>query len=75
MPKLPRVNAREVVNALHRGGFVDDRQKGSHLTVVHPERGCRVVVPMHPGDLTTGLLHDMLKQAGLTVEEFGHLLK
>ena len=31
MSKLPSLNARKVVRALKRAGFVEDRQRGSHL--------------------------------------------
>jgi len=75
MPKLPRLSAREMAAALRRGDFVRDRQKGSHLTMRHPTSGRRVVIPMHPGDMAVGLVHDILKQAGLTLEEFVALLR
>jgi len=31
MSKLPSLTARQVVRALKRAGFVEDRQKGSYL--------------------------------------------
>lgn len=45
MAKLPALTARKVVRALHRAGFVEDRQKGSHLfknlwTVAEKKRIC-----------------------------------
>jgi len=45
MAKLPSLTARKVVRALNRAGFVDDRQKGSHLILIHPETKARTVVP------------------------------
>jgi predicted RNA binding protein YcfA (HicA-like mRNA interferase family) len=33
MAKLPSLTARKVVRALKRAGFVEDRQKGSHLAL------------------------------------------
>jgi predicted RNA binding protein YcfA (HicA-like mRNA interferase family) len=54
---------------------VKDRQKGSHLTMRHPDTGVRVVIPMHPGDMAVGLIHDILARAGLSVEGFLALLK
>jgi len=50
---------------LEAHGFVLDRVKGSHPIYHHPERGRRVVVPMHKEDLPTGTLLSILKQAGL----------
>ena len=36
MAKLPRVSAGAMARALLRAGFAEDRQRGSHLTLVHP---------------------------------------
>lgn len=71
MPKLPRVSGAEAVRALTRLGFVQVRQRGSHVVLKRTEasgvRGC--VVPMHP-ELAAGTLRGVLKQAGVSVEEF-----
>ncbi len=75
MPRLPRVNAAETARALKKGGFVEDHQKGSHLTLRHPDTGQRVVVPMHARKtLKPKTLKSILQQAGLTVDEFIRLL-
>jgi len=37
------------------------------------EDGRRVTVPIHSGDIPTGTFHRILKQAGLTLEEFRRL--
>ncbi len=49
MPKLPVLTAKELVRALKRPGFKEDRKKGSHLVLFHPQTRKRVVVPMHSG--------------------------
>ncbi|HKT87291.1 MAG TPA: type II toxin-antitoxin system HicA family toxin [Candidatus Sulfotelmatobacter sp.] len=71
MPKLPRVSGAETVRALTRLGFVQVRQRGSHVVLKRTGssgvRGC--VVPMH-SELATGTLRGVLKQAGVSVEEF-----
>ena len=73
--RLPRVTAVQVVRALHRDGWIDDRQLGSHLVLLHPRRGGRVVVPMHRGKiLQPRTLSDILKQAGLTPDDLRRLL-
>jgi len=75
MPKLPSVTARRVVRALRRAGFVEDRQKGSHLVLWQPVTKARTVVPVHPGKtLKQPLLRAILHDAGLTVEQFLDLL-
>jgi len=38
-----------VIRALKRAGFVEDRQRGSHLMLFHPESNARTVVPVHAG--------------------------
>lgn len=51
MPNLPVLKPRQVVRALEKAGFVQVRQRGSHLRL---KRGnLAVTVPMHAGDLTT----------------------
>ena len=67
MPKLPVVSGKECHKALGRLGFEDARQRGSHLVMRRGETGC--VVPMH-GEIKTGTLAGILKQAGVSVEEF-----
>ena len=76
MPKPQRVNARETIAALRRAGFEEMRTDGSHTFMVHHQRTRSTVVPEHGGhDLALGTLHGILRQAGLTVEEFIALLK
>lgn len=76
MPKLPVVNGREVIRAVERAGFVFDRQVGSHVSLRHPETRLSVTVPVHGArDLPVGTLRRIVRDAGLTVEEFRRLLK
>ena len=66
--------AKEVIQKLRRAGFVFDRQaKGSHEIWYHPRMHRRVVVPNHPGLLPKGTLRAIVRQSGLTVEEFAKL--
>lgn len=67
MPSLPHVSGTQVVRALERPGFSVARQKGSHIVLRRGTTGC--VVPNHR-ELKNGTLSGVLKQAGLTVEEF-----
>ncbi|HHK42385.1 MAG TPA: addiction module toxin, HicA family [Planctomycetaceae bacterium] len=74
MSPLPRVSGREVVKALGKVGFQFDRQRGSHIVlrqVTPPHR--RLTVPDH-GEVAKGTLRAIIRQAGLTVEEFRNLL-
>ena len=75
MSVLPRISGREVVFALPKLGYEKDRQKGSHIVLrqaAYPHR--RLVVPDHK-EVAKGTLRAIIKQAGLTVEEFNELLR
>jgi len=61
--------AKEVLRRLERAGFKTRRQSGSHLVLRHPD-GRQTYVPMHTGDVPTGTFRSILKQAGMTEEEF-----
>ena len=67
MPKLPRVGSRECLGALQRMGFSVARQRGSHIVLRRGSSGC--VVPNHK-EIRTGTLSGILKQAGVSAEEF-----
>ncbi|SDY25408.1 type II toxin-antitoxin system HicA family toxin [Nitrosomonas sp. Nm33] len=71
MPKLPVVSGAEVVRALERFGFVVVRQRGSHIVMRRGSSGC--VIPNHH-ELKIGTLAGLLKQAGVSTEEFAEAL-
>jgi predicted RNA binding protein YcfA (HicA-like mRNA interferase family) len=71
MAKLPSLTARKLIQALLRAGFVEDRQKGSHLILIHPGTKARTVVPVHSGrTIKEPLLRAIIRDAGLSVDEF-----
>ena len=71
MSRMPQTNARQLIRFLLSEGFVEDRQSGSHLTLRHGARGISVTVPVHTGqDLGRGLAIRILKDAGLTVDDY-----
>ena len=76
MTRQPVVNGRQVIRALERAGLVVVRVKGSHHVLEHPDDPARTAtVPVHGARaLRTGTLHAIIKQAGITVEEFRNLL-
>ena len=58
-----------------KAGFYEDRQKGSHLILVHLETKRRTVVLMHRGrTIKKPLLMVIINDAGLTIAEFLELL-
>jgi predicted RNA binding protein YcfA (HicA-like mRNA interferase family) len=65
------VSGREAIGALERLGFVQVRQRGSHVVLKRqtPEGEIGCVVPLHR-ELAIGTLRGILKQARVTLEEF-----
>jgi predicted RNA binding protein YcfA (HicA-like mRNA interferase family) len=62
----------EVLRKLKRGGFLETRNSGSHIVLRHPD-GRQTYVAMHPGDIPLGTFKSILKQAGLSEDEFKDL--
>ena len=67
MPKLPVLSGSDVIGALERLGFQQTRQKGSHVILQRAGVGC--VVPLHK-EVKTGTLAGIIRQAGVTQDEF-----
>ncbi len=73
MFKLRPIRPDELIRILERLGFVRTHQKGSHATYRHPD-GRRTVLPIHHGrDIPLGTLRKILRDIGLTPEEFERL--
>jgi predicted RNA binding protein YcfA (HicA-like mRNA interferase family) len=66
-------SGKEVVKALHRLGFIVDHQRGSHIFLHNLEKNISVVVPNHK-ELKKGTLNNILKKAGLSLEELKKLV-
>jgi predicted RNA binding protein YcfA (HicA-like mRNA interferase family) len=72
--KIPTdLSGREVRAALERAGFVFRRQTGSHMILRRDEPYARAVIPDHK-QVRTGTLRRIIADAGLSVEQFMHLL-
>jgi len=71
MPRLRRTSGREAIRALERLGFVQVRQRGSHVILKKrtPEGAVGCVVPLHR-ELAIGTLRGVLRQAGVMPDEF-----
>ncbi len=72
---LRPMKAHQVLRKLKRAGFVEIHRKGSHRVLKNYDTGRIVVVPVHRGrDIPRGTLHNIVvRQAGLTIEEFNAL--
>ena len=71
-PRLPVLSGSEVVSTLGKVGFTPMSQRGSHLKLKSLQ-GRTAIVPLHR-ELAPGTLRSILRQAGLTVEEFVKLI-
>lgn len=72
--KLPVLSGGDAVKAFAKVGYEFDEQHGSHIILRHakpPHR--RLSIPNHK-DLAKGTLRALIREAGLTVEEFTDLL-
>ena len=70
---LPVISSRECIKALAKIGFYESRQTGSHIILRRDEPGTTVVVPERR-EIPKGTLRNIIRQAGLTVDEFNKLL-
>lgn len=74
MSRLPVVSGKEAVKAFEKIGYAFDHQTGSHMILrreLSPFR--RLTVPNH-NEIAKGTLRSLIREAGLTVNEFVKLL-
>jgi predicted RNA binding protein YcfA (HicA-like mRNA interferase family) len=74
MPKLPRINARQICAALEKSGFALSRQSGSHMIYIN-SAGKRATVPFHGArTLHPKIVQSILRDADLSIERLFELL-
>lgn len=69
MSGLPVVSGKECVKILGKAGFYFKRREGSHITLRRDDPFAQAVVPDHK-ELDRGTLRAIIRQAGLSVDEF-----
>lgn len=70
MSSVPVLKPREVIARLNRLGFLEVRQRGSHVQLRHAD-GRGTTVPMHSGrDISPTLLRQICRDIRMTVSEF-----
>ena len=72
MPKLVRVSYRELAAKLRRAGYREIRTS-RHPVYYLAEKDITIPVPRHPGDIPIGTLRAVVREMGLSVEEFNSL--
>jgi predicted RNA binding protein YcfA (HicA-like mRNA interferase family) len=73
MPKLPVVSGVDAVKAFERAGWTTARQRGSHVVLVKAGEIASLSVPQHR-EIAPGTLRSLLRNAGMSVENFINLL-
>lgn len=75
MTRLPAVTGKELVSALSRDGWAIEDHRGSHVKMIKPGVRHPVIVPVHGGvTIPKGTLRNIIRAAGVRVEEFMKLL-
>lgn len=69
---LPVLSGADAVRALATVGFVQVSQRGSHVKLRHGD-GRVAIVPLHK-EFARGTLRSVLRQAGISPDEFAALL-
>jgi predicted RNA binding protein YcfA (HicA-like mRNA interferase family) len=70
--RLPVCSGADAVKAFRQVGYEVDHQTGSHIILRHPSQR-RLTVPNHR-ELAKGTLRALIREAGLTKEQFSDLL-
>jgi predicted RNA binding protein YcfA (HicA-like mRNA interferase family) len=74
MSRAPRVSGADLIAALEKLGFAVIRIRGSHHFLRHRD-GRTTVVPAHSGEVVgPGLLHKVLRDCKLSLDELRNLL-
>jgi len=74
--KLPALPSKKVVRAAEQAGFQTWRQRGTHLTMFRDKDRRALTIPIHfSKDIPKGTLRTIIRDVGLTVEEFAELLR
>jgi predicted RNA binding protein YcfA (HicA-like mRNA interferase family) len=71
--RLANISGKEAVKAFQRAGWRVIGQVGSHVVLIKPELRANLSVPQHK-ELSIGTLRALIKNSGLSVEEFLDLL-
>ncbi len=75
MATLHNLKHEKVIKAFERAGWINKKQRGSHVKLIKPGNPNILSIPVHRGKpIKIGLLKDQVKKSGLTEEEFLKLL-
>lgn len=66
--RLPVVSGAQLIGVLRKLGWESVRQRGSHVSLRHPDHSALLVVPLHR-EVKRGTLNGILRDAGIAREE------
>lgn len=69
MPPLPVVSGKQAAAAFEKRGWYLDRWSGSHMIYKHADKRLSLSIPNHRV-LDRGLLRRLIRDSGISVEEF-----
>ncbi|MCG6553966.1 MAG: type II toxin-antitoxin system HicA family toxin [Candidatus Magnetominusculus sp. LBB02] len=72
MHRLRLCSGVEAVSKFKRMGWIEARQKGSHVMMTKEGYEYTLSIPLH-SELGPGILKKLIKQANISVEEFNNL--
>ncbi len=72
--ELPSLKPKEFLDVLVKAGFQVKRYTGSHAILYKSGIPRPISIPMHTKDLPKGTARAIIRQAGLTLDEFLNLL-
>ena len=73
MARLPVISGADAIKAFHRAGWRAVRQSGSHIVLVKEGEDVTLSVSLRR-ELKRGLLRALIRDAGMSVDEFVDLL-
>lgn len=69
MPKLVPISHRELARKLRRAGYVEIRTS-RHPIYYLAAKDLTIPIPRHPGDVPKGTLRTIIREMGLSVDDF-----
>ena len=72
MPKLIPISHKDLARKLKRAGYVEIRTN-KHPVYYLAAQNLTIPVPQHPGDVPKGTLRAIVREMGMSVEEFNAL--
>ena len=74
MGKLKVISGIELVKILSKLGWIEVRRRGSHIILIKEGEIVTLSVPDHP-EIAKGTLRSILRNAGITIEQFNKFKK